>query len=415
MKDEYNNECPYDFKNIQYKVFKIESAPQSDLVGQYLSTVPGDTLCTEIIASETDCVWAYTFDCLYDGNHIDLTAQVSLLDDLADDTSWDKVRCHDNSLGQVKIRTGGGGEFKRYSRLGLNYITFMNTSFKCFDNKIGSNTMYICAGGSFNQNTIQGNRGGDAGNIGGLSFVFGNGCSSNSFGNECYSNSFGNDCSCNSFGNEYYCNSFGNDCFRNSFGNGCYSNSFGNGCYSNSFGSVFSSNSFGNECYDNSFGNSCDYNSFGNSCYNNSFGNSCDSNSFGNSCNSNSFGNDCYNNSFGNDCYNNSFGNGCFYNSFGNTCGYNALGNGCIHINLSELDNLKLYKFDNGIKGTNALNKRFIPQLTENNTEQYNVSYASHYDPTNPDLENSTDLDVYTSTFIGGSYIATNQEINDLL
>ena len=46
------------------------------------------------------------------------------------------------------------------------------------------------------------------------------------FGNYCYSNSFGNGC---------YYNSFGNNCYYNSFGNGCSSNSFGNYCYSNSF------------------------------------------------------------------------------------------------------------------------------------------------------------------------------------
>ena len=83
----------------------------------------------------------------------------------------------------------------------------------------------------------------------------------------------------------------GNYCNSNSFGNDCNSNSFGNCCYSNSFGSGCCSNSFGNDCNYNSFGNDCNYNSFGNGCYSNSFGNYCYSNSFGNDCNSNSFGN----------------------------------------------------------------------------------------------------------------------------
>ena len=68
------------------------------------------------------------------------------------------------------------------------------------------------------------------------------GCYYNSFGNDCYYNSFGNGCYYNSFGNDCYYNSFGNDCYYNSFGNGCYSNSFGNGCNYNSFGNSSMSN-----------------------------------------------------------------------------------------------------------------------------------------------------------------------------
>ena len=102
----------------------------------------------------------------------------------------------------------------------------------------------------------------------------------------------------------------GNNCNYNSFGNGCNSNSFGNDCYSNSFG---------NYCNSNSFGNGCNYNSFGNGCNSNSFGNGCNSNSFGNYCNYNSFGNGCYSNSFGNGCNSNSFiGNRFRYIAFGN-------------------------------------------------------------------------------------------------
>ena len=40
------------------------------------------------------------------------------------------------------------------------------------------------------------------------------------------------------------------------FGSNCYSNSFGDGCYNNSFGSNCSSNSFGSNCSSNSFGSS---------------------------------------------------------------------------------------------------------------------------------------------------------------
>ena len=161
--------------------------------------------------------------------------------------------------------------------------------------------------------------------------TFGNYCDSNTFGNSCYSNTFGDYCYSNTFGN--YCNSntFGNSCDSNTFGNSCYSNTFGDDCYSNTFGNYCYSNTFGNYCYSNTFGNSCDSNTFGNSCYSNTFGDDCYSNTFGNYCYSNTFGNYCYSNTFGNSCYSNTFGNYCGANTFGNYCGANTFGNDYIH------------------------------------------------------------------------------------
>ena len=109
---------------------------------------------------------------------------------------------------------------------------------------------------------------------------------------------------------------FGNNCYSNIFGNDCHSNTFGNSCDSNTFGNDYCSNTFGNYCYSNIFGNSCEYNTFGNSCDSNTFGNSCDSNTFGNSCYFNTFGDSCFYNTFGNHCYSNTFGNHCEYNAF---------------------------------------------------------------------------------------------------
>ena len=70
------------------------------------------------------------------------------------------------------------------------------------------------------------------------------GCYNNSFGNNCYNNSFGNDCYSNSFGNFCYNNSFGNECYYNIFGNGCNFNSLGNCYYNNSFGDNCNNNTF---------------------------------------------------------------------------------------------------------------------------------------------------------------------------
>ena len=103
---------------------------------------------------------------------------------------------------------------------------------------------------------------------------------------------------------------------NNELGNGCCFNTFGNYCYSNTFGNYCYSNTFGNSCYSNTFGNSCDSNTFGNSCYSNTFGNSCYSNTFGNYCYSNTFGQDDGNNELQGYINHCKFGDECIYVTF---------------------------------------------------------------------------------------------------
>ena len=244
MIDEHNNDCPYDFKNIQFKH-------------------PNDTTAYP--------AFYYTFS-VVSGSTIT-------------DHSFNGAYCNKNEIG-VHVTNK-----KQY----LNRIVFINTSktYACYANSFGNE----CYSNSFGNNC----RNNSFGNYC-YSNSFGGYCHSNSFGNECYSNRFGNYCYSNSFGGYCYYNSFGNDCYSNSFGNYCYNNSFGGYCHSNSFGNECYSNSFGNYYYRNSFGNYCYSNSFGGYCHSNSFGNECYSNRFGNKNNFNSFGNECYSNSFGNYC-----------------------------------------------------------------------------------------------------------------
>lgn len=252
LKDEYGNQCPYDFKSIQFKRWAVTDSQQGreGLDGKYMGVL--NNVPTNIsIEDEDDFIWAYTFSS-------DATGSEDQVDYSLDGTHW----VYGNVLAMAPDAMND-----------LNDIVFY---------------------GEYNY----GNR-------------FGVNCYRNTFGNSCRQNSFGNGCQVNSFGNNCFQNSFGNNCQFNSFGNGCYSNSFGNSCQNNSFGNDCYNNSFGNYFQNNSFGNGCNNNSFGNECYQNSFGNNCGGNSFGNSCTYNSFGNSCYRNSFGNYCNNNSFGNYC--------------------------------------------------------------------------------------------------------
>ena len=223
MIDEWNNDVPYDFKNIQFN---------------------GDW-----------GYWAYTFNWVNDNS---------------DNT------CEDLSVAQYNHTNDEGGYSHTYGNiikpcedgstveygypLKLNNIVFLNT--ESYD----GGCFYGCYSNTFGNDCY--------------SNSLGNKCNSNVFGNYCYANTLGNSCHNNIFGSSCNHNTFGNDCDNNIFSNSCGANVFGNNCYSNSFGSSCGNNIFANECDNNTFGNDCDNITLGNKCSYNSFGNKCSYNSF---------------------------------------------------------------------------------------------------------------------------------------
>ena len=62
MIDEYNNDCPYDFKNIQFKRYKITKSKSSSLVGTYLATQTLSSVDLEV--DDNDYKMFYTFSYL---------------------------------------------------------------------------------------------------------------------------------------------------------------------------------------------------------------------------------------------------------------------------------------------------------------------------------------------------------------
>ena len=315
MIDEWNNDCPYDFKNIQFN---------------------GDW-----------GYWAYTFNWINDNS----------------DNS-----CEDLSVAQYAHTNDEGGYSHTYSNVintcednvGSNYLNdgyplklnacvFLNT--ESHDNR----WFYGC-----NSNT------------------FGRSCYNNTFGSSCYNNTFGSNCYSNTFGGSCCNNTFGSDCYNNTFGPACYNNTFGNNCFSNSFGGTYQNNTFGNDCRSNTFGNGGQYNTFGSACRGNTFGGDCRSNTFGPYCQNNIFGSSCYYNSFGPRCQNNALGNNCQYNTFGNNCRYikfapnkeaatkynfyqsNCFGDGCQYIlvkgeeTASSKSQVQNYNFAQGLQGTSG-------------------------------------------------------------
>ena len=361
MIDEWGNDCPYDFKNMQFKRYAIDDITSTKLTADaltnlqaalcydqnggkhfatkdiYGSWVPCDVDGTSYDIDEDNYGWYYTFHGLSsdDGETIlagyDMSTHHFRMTDECIQYQEDdgcginnEDECHDNIIKPAFWEYDQDDEYYKGRRV-LNNIVFINGLSYCYyneDDDYWEYTTSSCYGNVFGveckNNTF--------GNYFQVN-TFGNNCGGNTFGNYCYYNTFGNYFSWNTFGNSCQYNTFGNYCYRNTFGNNCYSNTFGNDCYYNTFGNNDCGNTFGNYCHHNTFGNGCSSNTFGNDCYNNTFGNGCYYNTFGNSCGSNTFGNDCYNNTFWNYCYYNTFGNGCNNNTFANWCYNNTFGN----------------------------------------------------------------------------------------
>ena len=352
MKDEWNNECPYDFKNIQFKRWavtdvqddKLDETTLDSLKATFVYNNVNTKFITRYAYQNSNCVygstthvvnsndsdWYYTFSTFKFENNIYALNEI-------EDAS---IKGNNFYNGEGDSGCLGNTIKPYYDNMasdhdGIDGVQYLNNIVfnGCYYETIERGYVYHCFANSIGYHSYNFTFGNDChGNSSGENCVgnlFGNHCKGNSIGMKCSSNSFGDDCVGNSFGDDCGDNSFGNGCGDNSFGNGCQGNSFGNSCGSNSFDNGCSNNSFSNDCTNNSFGMMCNNNSFGNNCDSNTFGMSCDNNSFGDDCSSNSFGDDCVGNSFGDDCSSNSFENSCSNNSFGNNCDSNTFGESC--------------------------------------------------------------------------------------
>jgi len=223
MKDEFENECYYDFKNIMFK--------------------PGAKTQPGTVSN----VFYYTFSVATGANDATVT-----------DHSLNGNCCYGNKIGMYIS--------SNKQTLSSNVFRNPSTTSNCYRNTFGYNCYSNAFGSGCNSNT------------------FGSGCYDNTFGSGCYYNTFGSGCNSNTFGSNCYSNAFGNYCNYNTFRGGCNSNAFGNYCSYNTFGNACSDDVFGNNCGYNIFESGCYRNTFGNGCSYNVFGNHCSYNTFGDSC-----------------------------------------------------------------------------------------------------------------------------------
>lgn len=206
MIDEFNNDVPYDFKNIQFK------HPNSNAIYSY---------------------YYYTF----------------ANDNVENNTDYSLSAFHNVYSNKILPYSDYGKQYiNRILFIGFTY--YGNTfGINCFNNFLMDNCFLNTFGKNCSENT------------------FGNSCARNIFGNNCTGNNL-KSCSNNIFGNNCSSNKLDNGCIRNILLNNCSYNNLGYNSTNNTLGNEclfikFASNSStssGNNYYQyNHFGDGCRY------------------------------------------------------------------------------------------------------------------------------------------------------------
>ena len=163
MIDEFSNDIPYDFKNIQFIPYSKDNS-----ITYYV----------------------YTFN-IYGLDNTDSSLNGN---------------SYNNKIGILKDNVS----------LILNNICFIG--YNCYNNTFENQ----CSNNTFGEQCYNNTFGDYCGNN-----TFGDYCKNNTFGDYCENNTFENQCSNNTFGEQCYNNTFGAYCENNTFGAYCENNTFG--------------------------------------------------------------------------------------------------------------------------------------------------------------------------------------------
>ncbi len=348
--DEWGNDCPYDFKNVQFKRcltsgdFVDNVVDDADWPNTHYILSPSMNGQADMTADETDYKWLYTFTYLEQMQDV---RDASLINEVNADfeSAYYNKACNCNEMQAYYI-----GEFiddTTFATQALNNIVLSS-----YDEENGAAVK------------MYGNK-------------WGAGCFNMTFHEHCYGNSFGVNCYC-LIGFKLYYNTFGttsNITRSGTTATAIHSGTIFTVTRSGTTATAIRSGTIftvtrsgtvvgiirsGTTSNITRSGNDCDSNTFGNSCGGNTFGNGCNYNTFGNSCGGNTFGNDCDGNTFGNSCNGNTFGNSCGGNTFGNYLQYITAGEGVKYLNVTGGSDVKHFVQNahilNGTSGKDSKN-----------------------------------------------------------
>ena len=251
MIDEFGNDCPYDFKNIQFKRYKITgSGTTKKLDGTYLGF--SDAPCG---IDTTNFIYCYTFSGVTysNDNHafdystiFDASLNQRYLDaDFYEEGSVEehkmRVLCKNNKMSAVNI---------------LQVIDDTSTSHPNWLNNIVSLSTVMFNGNSFDS------------------------AKDNIFSSECFCLSFGGNIIGNNFSGWCSYNIFIDNVTLNTFSGYVWNNTFSGYVRSNTFSGYVQYNTFSGYVDSNTFSGDLGYNTFSGYVWNNTFSGNVDSNTF---------------------------------------------------------------------------------------------------------------------------------------
>lgn len=288
MIDEWQNDVPYDFKNVVY------------------------------VNTEEDYA-QYTFG-------VDRVPAADW------ETAEDESRHSKSTTKRNVMRTYFSSPLKLNANLLLEYCSDNKFDVDCHHNILGNDSSNNIFGYACNENNLS---------MGTSNYnKFGHRCERNTLGGENGFNYFDSDCCDNVLDYDSSSNTFGFSCREISLSEGCQSNSFANDCANISLGEGASFNSFGRGCLDIILDKKCKNNTLGQDCYDTNIDFNSEYNVIGNNC-SVRLGAICIHNKIGNDCSVISLNAECAHNTIGNLChditmagasAYNSIGNYCYRI-----------------------------------------------------------------------------------
>lgn len=302
MKDEQNNECYYDFKNIQFKRCKVRST--LNFASSLVSTCPylgtnGDNSKGLSKGTDNDYIWCYTFS--------KYTKDSSLMEDASLTVSGNLLQCHDNCIeplyASVKM-DDGSWRLKVVPNNGVIYVNNFDSNPNdclCYNNHISPNCH------SFTAMAIRNAK-------------CGYGCYKWNCGVKSYGWSCGASCyswTCGGNNQNWHC---GSGCF--SWGIGVEGSrwSCGNGCWDWQCGNYCTMWSCGEECYQWKCGTACKNWHCGNNCRAWTCGDGCETWRVGDSCFGWTAAANCDHWSCGDVCYGWKCGQNCDYWHCGDNC-----------------------------------------------------------------------------------------------
>lgn len=303
--DEWGNDCPYDFKNVQFRRYRVRDDSADGLLADLANTYSGLNAEMEGLTADTaDYVWAYTFSL---GDRSAAPTDASMLG--FGDGGYHTGYCGGNVL--MPSSCGMNADGKPYHAFCLNNVVWFghisSPSVLMHGNRVEGECVNMTLSGYRNRISHSS-----------YSIVMADRCASNTLGYVCHIITLGNSCSANALGNNCAITIFCNSCSNNKLDDGCGSNVFNSGCHNTEMGAG---------CMGIFLGATSCYNKMGSICRNIRFGTMCMNNVIGNYSENNILGNDCMYNTLGNACMGNTLGDGCVGKTLGNCTDSNVLEN----------------------------------------------------------------------------------------